>query len=560
MAYQASVDGINEALQKYYLTMGRNDYINDDGDGKFKQYADDNGFEDADIKVELEADPTDCLLVEFDQDFPLANDIQGDDRLKAIHDILKYIAANGAAPSPSNEKKKKPASKLQIDMFISEEQAQKIADNVYKKQLSCLQVGGFPEPDLMYFFEVGYLNGIPLLTWLVDAYTMDKTKHYINNVDSHQRCALNLEDWAQQNAFMKDLMARDKQKGIKLRTAMSAYSNRLLSRLQYVSPTKINDNIAEIVDYVSAIPSFLNHLLGEGKGDSNSGPPFCVDVSFAVREVKQEIANISPVQSQEDDDEDDDDDDDDDVDIGHGIGSGLNTDFIGDLKQKLDSNKRCYASQIVPEDQKNETDLNDNDDPLLGYARFFMNGYRDFRDVLQENGQYDAKSFPRHKRIGIFVDRRRAEKNEKEKRDEVTFFQQLPSCDTIPRDHVDEWYIQAVRECVLPGMDDEKQPQNKRITAQENVNGQLLTFSFNVEEQDAIKCYIIWNGQTMRFKGDNLGKILSYLFVESQQDEDRERTLGEQLAQFDQQVVDMKFEEFYAQIQCGYEQRKIDNK
>eukprot|EP01083_Nonionella_stella_P102830 292926_1 len=226
----AGVDQINAALEKYYLTMGRVDYINEDGDGKFKQYADDNGFEDADIRVELEADPTDCLLVEFDQDFPLANDIEGDDRLKAIQDILKYIAAHGEAPSPSKVKKKKPASKLQIDLFLSEEQAQRIADNLYKKQLACLQVGGFPEPDLMYFFAVGYMNSIPLLTWLVDAYTMDKTKHYINNVDSHQRYTLNLEDWAKQNAFMKDLMARDKQKGCKLRTAMSEYANRLLSR------------------------------------------------------------------------------------------------------------------------------------------------------------------------------------------------------------------------------------------------------------------------------------------------------------------------------------------
>eukprot|EP01083_Nonionella_stella_P109773 320461_1 len=100
-----------------------------------------------------------------------------------------------------------------------------------------------------------------------------------------------------------------------------------------------------------------------------------------------------------------------------------------------------------------------------------MNGYNDFKDVLQKNGQYDAESFPRNKRFGIFVDRRKPKDSNKDERDEMTFFQQLPSCDTIPREHVDEWYIQAVRECVIPGMDDEKQPHNKRITAQDNVNG-----------------------------------------------------------------------------------------
>eukprot|EP01083_Nonionella_stella_P212566 767532_1 len=103
------------------------------------------GFEDADIEVELKADPTDCLLVEFDEEYPLTDGIQDDDRLKAIHDILKYIADHGEAPSPSKETKKKPPSKLQIDLFISEEEAQNIADTVYKKQLACLEVGGLFE-------------------------------------------------------------------------------------------------------------------------------------------------------------------------------------------------------------------------------------------------------------------------------------------------------------------------------------------------------------------------------------------------------------------------------
>eukprot|EP01083_Nonionella_stella_P286766 976036_1 len=103
---------IDVALEAYYIEMGRKDYKNDEGEGKFKQYTDDNGFEDADLKVELQADPSDCLLVEFDRDFPLIDDIHGDDRLKAIQDILKYIAANGKAPS-TEKKEKPPPNKVQ---------------------------------------------------------------------------------------------------------------------------------------------------------------------------------------------------------------------------------------------------------------------------------------------------------------------------------------------------------------------------------------------------------------------------------------------------------------
>eukprot|EP01083_Nonionella_stella_P059155 154778_1 len=114
-ALTADVCGVYQmdvALEAYYIEMGRKDYKNDEGEGKFKQYTDDNGFEDADLKVELQADPSDCLLVEFDRDFPLIDDIHGDDRLKAIQDILKYIAANGKAPS-TEKKEKPPPNKVQ---------------------------------------------------------------------------------------------------------------------------------------------------------------------------------------------------------------------------------------------------------------------------------------------------------------------------------------------------------------------------------------------------------------------------------------------------------------
>ena len=40
-------------------------------------------------------------------------------------------------------------------------------------------------------------------------------------------------------------------------------------------------------------------------------------------------------------------------------------------------------------------------------------------------------------------------------------------------------------------------PKSKPITAKDTLNGQLITFSFHVEEADKIKCYILWNGQSM---------------------------------------------------------------
>eukprot|EP01083_Nonionella_stella_P056418 148560_1 len=135
--------------------MGRSDYTNDVGNGLFKEYMVDNGLEDEDIRCELNVNATESILVVFDEDFPLDSDTQGDKRLQAIQHILMHIVEHGEVPSKMG--------KLQIDLYISEKTVQEITDIVYKKQLSCLNLSSFPEPDLLYFFAVGYVNDIPLL-------------------------------------------------------------------------------------------------------------------------------------------------------------------------------------------------------------------------------------------------------------------------------------------------------------------------------------------------------------------------------------------------------------
>ena len=64
---------------------------------------------------------------------------------------------------------------------------------------------------------------------------------------------------------------------------------------------------------------------------------------------------------------------------------------------------------------------------------------------------------------------------------------------TIPNDYVDEWFISSKLNCLLPG---NKQNKIEPITGLHSLCGQLLTFSFVVQAENAIKCYIIWNGQT----------------------------------------------------------------
>eukprot|EP01083_Nonionella_stella_P300014 1022028_1 len=449
----ADIEEVCTAIGRYYASLGK------EYDRLFSEFCDDNGIEEAEeLEDELDQGWEDSLLSAEYYDFPFHAKPNDDETKKQFVFFLIKKCTN----NPNITFCKLP----QIDLFLPEETVQEIADTVYKKQMPCLELSGFPEPELMYFFAVGYANNLPLLTWLVDAYTMDRTKHYI-----HNKTTLHLDDWVLHNPFMKDLMDRDHDKATKLKTAMSAYDNRLLNMLQFESPIKINDDIQEIADCVSAMPHFLKSLLSNR---SEERYPFCVDISFAVRDIKHE--KIDKARSGDDDD----------------MRLDLNPDCIGNIQQKLTASQRCYVSQDLPHHV-----FEDQDKSPIAFARFLMNCYNVFRDKLDVyKGQYDKKSFPKHKRFGIFVDRR--ESNNKHEVNEVTFFQQLSSCDTIPTGGLDEWYIQAVRDCIIPGIVEQKQSQrhNQRITAQEKVNGQLLTFSFNVEAEDQIKCYIIWNGQT----------------------------------------------------------------
>ena len=95
-------------------------------------------------------------------------------------------------------------------------------------------------------------------------------------------------------------------------------------------------------------------------------------------------------------------------------------------------------------------------------------------------------------------------------------------------------------------------PKSRPITAKDTLNGQLITFSFHVEEENKIKCYILWNGQTMRFRGENIANILSYLFVDSVPNV-KDKKYESALKKFDAKIQDIDFDEFYRKINTGYE-------
>eukprot|EP01084_Bolivina_argentea_P131944 232843_1 len=79
---------IDIGLSKYYKDK-EIEYFDNDGIGKFMEWCDVNGYDTEAIEDELEQEPIDCALVEFDQNFPTTK--INDNKTNEIFNIIKNI-------------------------------------------------------------------------------------------------------------------------------------------------------------------------------------------------------------------------------------------------------------------------------------------------------------------------------------------------------------------------------------------------------------------------------------------------------------------------------------
>eukprot|EP01084_Bolivina_argentea_P117734 209028_1 len=100
------IDKLDNALQIYYKQLDK-EYMND-GVGKFKSFCDENGFEEDDINTEMAMENAeDCVLIDFDEEFPLDTPIDDDDaKNQKIFDILTHCYKTGKPPC--NEESEQP--------------------------------------------------------------------------------------------------------------------------------------------------------------------------------------------------------------------------------------------------------------------------------------------------------------------------------------------------------------------------------------------------------------------------------------------------------------------
>ena len=236
--------------------------------------------------------------------------------------------------------------------------------------------------------------------------------------------------------------------------------------------------------------------------DTNYHICFCGRLVIAVNKVKDRNSCAEPFLFIDDDDDDSDDEE------------QIFYDCLDNVPEKLQQNNCLFIRQKA----------NDVKDVKAG---LFDTCFEKFKKVpiSQKYKGKELENYPRQHRFCSILDRRSANK-EKDvcDGDEVIFYEPPNDCNSFPPNgQVPMFYFETSRTCVLPGYvgsDDEKnsmmslKDREKRglINSLSANQGGTLLFSFHVESEYEIRCYVYVNGQAFRFLPKDIRLVLPKLF------------------------------------------------
>lgn len=117
---------LDDSLAAYYEDMGRDDYYDEDGKGKFIEFVEINGFDEDQMEDQLghNVEAMECLYLEMDENFPLKNSYKTtEQRNVAIFNVLQdcyRLGRKSRSQSPKHPKVSprvclSPLSKLKAD-------------------------------------------------------------------------------------------------------------------------------------------------------------------------------------------------------------------------------------------------------------------------------------------------------------------------------------------------------------------------------------------------------------------------------------------------------------
>eukprot|EP01084_Bolivina_argentea_P135574 238875_1 len=477
------LERINKTLGEYYQSQGVTTFYDDDTpDGKFLAYCVENGFEAEDIDDELANDAADCIYCDFDENFPIDSSVQILDeqqKLEEIFKVIKYCYEYGAHPTPTY------ISPINIELFVLSRDDLETTKKKYMEQ--CPIIFKAQERTLKEILAIGLKNDFAYISYLVDAYQRDRMMSDGNDMTA--------ATWCKESKYFKKINSRSKQKAHIIQSAIETFMKRVVPRFHWKSSTKIQDEIKPIMKYIASAASFI-HVIAQNQKQIL---PFGYDFVIFPKQMLTNMPNIlvmPELSSSDDDGGDDDSGDDDSGDDDRVYVSRDGVNYVGfydhddkhknyflNIEDKLKHNNCTFISKSF---KSNET-------------RFLMDTFKEFSNKLAKDkyndSKYNMENYPKQKRFCTLIDRR------DEKSDSIIMFEPPDDCNTVPEEHVPEWYFNASKTCIVPA---KKYGTNTYYDPQETIcidrayKGQVITISFHVESSSVIRCYLFWNGCYIR--------------------------------------------------------------
>ena len=453
MEDKSVIDTINDGLSKYYKICSRDDYFNEDNgqNGIFKFFCIENGYDDDGVLDELAQGEEICLFCDqdqgFDTEFPFIGDrnrkiAENDQKAKQkmIYDILKKCQQGGDAMVLFN------FTSFEITpehwKYEEKEELQKTL-KIYKQQLDTsghLYYGMYDalkdNTSLVKLLTIGRLSGQKYFQLLLDTYLRDR-----HHTQKSSGIAVDITKWARvENKYMMQLKGdRDYPQHATeiIIDALKAWRRNVCPLLMMSHIIQINDSLKEVSMYILSIIEYIYKIAKE----QASSFPFQADHCFIFDKIRHRepkrlgFANADSDEYNDSDEDDDDEFTDEDSDDGHRF-----FDCVGDIEKRLGHEGLIF-----------------NKTKVYGInSSIFEQQFNEFKDMISRKYKGDEFiKYPQRKRFICVIDRRKPRKDRDfivSVFDEMIFCKPPNICETIPDNHVPEWYFEASKTCIIPNI------------------------------------------------------------------------------------------------------------
>jgi len=549
---QSVMDQIDKGLERLYKLKG------EEYDNVFRERCEENGFDD-DESIQEEMENEDGL-----EESQLADDdfleglcpwlkSKGDQRRAEIFEILLKCYKDPKAYTNAYEASPSKLTVAADDFSVKKQDIEK-AKALAKKQAPSLFDGGFANDNgLCYMLAVTMKMKENYLQYLVDMFLREKLYHHYRASLDEQKDVIKPDftesTFQEKNHHICKTLKNIPNPGGQKEVfevavgAVKSYLHRVAPKLLFTRMDRIKYPYRAVAQYVLQTIEFVNQVATTQENSC----PFQYDSVFAFQETTAEEVE-----------DDGDDDDDDESENGDGNGndeSSVRKSQLGDIKECLVKTQLRFKSANWSNPE----------------VRMFRPLGEQFQ-TLKSEAVKDHKShkFPQHNRFCSVLDLRKDPENDEKADDNqnddnadhnLFVFQPEENSRTIHQNATSLNYFHNIKHSIIPctdepNGDEDEDEQRKEPKLASGTNGPQIMLSFQVEQEDDMRCYLFINGNCTRFLPEDLKMLLPLFFDLTKSDTEfiNSKEMDRMIQSLDGKLRDDKFRSFLSEnkVICPY--------